>query len=105
MKKFFTSVVLLAAALFTANAQQLKTGDSFEFTNADGVTKTYKVVGENLIENPSFDNGTDGWTGGAGGTLGSTEVNYSGGVDGGAYIRPQLMQVREATVLSVPHGT
>ena len=88
MKKFFTSAVLLAAALFTANAQQLQTGDSFEFTNADGVTKTYKVVGENLIENPSFDNGTDGWTGGAGGALGSTEVNYSGGVDGGAYIRP-----------------
>lgn len=88
MKKFFTSAVLLAAALFTANAQQLQTGDSFEFTNADGVTKTYKVVGENLIENPSFDNGTDGWTGGGGGTLGSTEVNYSGGVDGGAYIRP-----------------
>ena len=88
MKKFFTSAVLLAAALFTANAQQLQTGDSFEFTNADGVTKTYKIVGENLIENPSFDNGTDGWTGGGGGALGSTEVNYSGGVDGGAYIRP-----------------
>ena len=88
MKKFFTSVVLFATAMFAANAQQLQTGDTFEFTNTEGVTKTYKVVGENLIENPSFDNGTTGWTGGAGGALGSTEVNYSGGVDGGAYIRP-----------------
>lgn len=88
MKKFFASAVLFAAALFTANAQQLQTGDTFEFTNAEGVVKTYKVVGENLIENPSFDNGTTGWTGGAGGALGSTEVNYNGGVDGGAYIRP-----------------
>ena len=88
MKKFFTSVVLFATAMFAANAQQLQTGDTFEFTNTEGVTKTYKVVGENLIENPSFDNGTTGWTGGSGGTLGNTEVNYSGGVDGGAYIRP-----------------
>ena len=88
MKKFFASAVLFAAALFTANAQQLQTGDTFEFTNAEGVVKTYKVVGENLIENPSFDNGTTGWTGGGGGTLNNTEVNYSGGVDGGAYIRP-----------------
>ena len=89
MKKFFTSAVLLAAALFTANAQQLQTGDTFTYTNADGVEKTYKVVGENLIENPSFDNGVTGWTGGAGGALGNTEVNNSGGVDGGAYIRPK----------------
>lgn len=88
MKKFFASAVLFAAALFTANAQQLQTGDTFEYTNSEGVVKTYKVVGENLIENPSFDNGTTGWTGGAGGALSNTEVNYSGGVDGGAYIRP-----------------
>ena len=88
MKKFFASAVLFAAALFTANAQQLQTGDTFEYTNSEGVVKTYKVVGENLIENPSFDNGTTGWTGGGGGALGNTEVNYSGGVDGGAYIRP-----------------
>ena len=88
MKKFFTSVVLFATAMFAANAQQLQTGDTFTYTNADGVEKTYKVVGENLIENPSFDNGTTGWTGGDGNALGSTTVNYSGGVDGGAYIHP-----------------
>ena len=88
MKKILTSVVLFAAGLFAANAQQLQTGDTFTYTNADGVEKTYKVVGENLITNPSFDNGTEGWTGGGGGALGNTEVNNSGGVDGGAYIRP-----------------
>ena len=88
MKKILTSVVLFAAGLFAVNAQQLKTGDTFEYTNADGVVKTYTVVGENLITNPSFDEGTTGWTGGAGGALGNTEVNYSGGVDDGAYIRP-----------------
>ena len=67
MKKFFTSAVLLAAALFTANAQQLQTGDQFTYTNAEGVEKTYIVTGENLIENPSFDNNTTGWVGGGGG--------------------------------------
>ena len=87
MKKFFTSAVLLAAALFTANAQQLQTGDQFTYTNAEGVEKTYIVTGENLIENPSFDNNTTGWVGGAGGALTGVEWNNSGGVDGGAYLR------------------
>ena len=40
MKKFFASAVLFAAALFTANAQQLQTGDTFEYTNSEGVVKT-----------------------------------------------------------------
>ncbi len=71
-----------------SGAQQLKTGDTFTYTNADGIEKTYIVTGDNLIENPSFDAGTDGWLGGGGGTLANTEVNYEGGVDGGAYIRP-----------------
>jgi len=90
MKKILTSVVLFAAGLFAASAQQtqLTTGDTFTYTNADGVEKTYKIVGENLITNPSFDNGTEGWVGGNGGTLTNTEVNYSGGIDDGAYIRP-----------------
>ena len=69
MKKFLTSVVLFAAGLFAVNAQQLQTGDTFTYTNADGVVKTYTVVGENLIENPSFDNNTTGWVGGNGSSL------------------------------------
>ena len=71
-----------------SGAQQLKTGDTFTYTNANGIEKTYIVIGDNLIENPSFDAGTDAWLGGGGGTLANTEVNYEGGVDGGAYIRP-----------------
>ena len=44
MKKFFTSVVLFATAMFAANAQQLQTGDTFTFTNADGVEDRKSVV-------------------------------------------------------------
>ena len=87
MKKILTSVVLFAAGLFAVNAQQLKTGDTFEYTNADGVLKTYTVVGENLIENPSFDNNTTGWVGGAGGSLTGVDWHSNGGVDDGAYLR------------------
>lgn len=90
MKKILTSVVLFAAGLFAASAQQtqLTTGDTFTYTNADGVEKTYKIVGENLITNPSFDNGTEGWTGGDGKALGSAKVETSGGIDDGFYIIP-----------------
>jgi len=84
MKKFFTfALAALAAITVSAQQQQLKTGDHFEY-NGNG----YTIVGENLIENPSFDNGLDGWLGGAGGALAGTTVNTTGGVDGGAYIVP-----------------
>ena len=87
MKKIFTFALMGLAAL-TAGAQQYQTGDEFDYTNSEGVTKHYKIVGENLIENPSFDNSTEGWLGGAGGSLTSTTWNSTGGVDGGAYIVP-----------------
>ena len=87
MKKILTSVVLFAAGLFAANAQQLQTGDTFTYTNADGVVKTYTVTGENLIENPSFEANTEGWLGGGGGTLTGVDWQSTGGVDGGAYLR------------------
>lgn len=84
MKKIFTFALAAVAALtVSAQQEQLKTGDHFEY-NGNG----YTVVGENLIENPSFDNGLDGWLGGAGGALESTTLNTSGGVDGGAFIVP-----------------
>ena len=84
MKKFFTFVLAAVAAMtVTAQQQQLKTGDHFEY-NGNG----YTIVGENLIENPSFDNGLDGWLGGAGGALENTTLNNTDGVDGGAYIMP-----------------
>ena len=87
MKKILTSVVLFASGLFAANAQQLQTGDTFTYTNADGVVKTYTVTGENLIENPSFEANTEGWLGGGGGTLTGVDWQSAGGVDGGAYLR------------------
>ena len=84
MKKFFTfALAAVAAMTVSAQQQQLKTGDHFEY-NGNG----YTVVGENLIENPSFDSGLDGWLGGGGGALSSTTLNTSGGIDGGAYIVP-----------------
>ena len=89
MKKFFTSVVLFATAMFAANAQQLQTGDTFEYTNSEGVVKTYKVVGENLVENPDFNSGAEGWVGGDGNAIGGYELKTSGGAcDGGSYLVP-----------------
>lgn len=89
MKKFFTSVVLFAAAALTINAQQqLTTGDSFEYTNENGITKTYKVVGENLITNPDFNDGVDGWDGGDGNPISGYSLKTGGVGDGGNYLCP-----------------
>ena len=89
MKKFFASAVLFAAALFTVNAQQLQTGDTFEYTNSEGVVKTYKVVGENLVENPDFNSGAEGWVGGDGNAIGGYKLETTGGAcDGGSYLVP-----------------
>lgn len=87
MKKIFT-FALMALAAFVVHAQQYQTGDEFDYTNSEGITKHYKIVGENLIQNPSFDSGVTGWTGGDGNPLGSATVKTSGGVDGGAYLVP-----------------
>lgn len=90
MKKIFTLfAVALAALAINAQTEQLKTGDHFDYTGTDGVTRGYTIVGENLIPNPSFDNGVTDWMGGDGNPLGSATWNSSGGVDGGAYIIPQ----------------
>lgn len=84
---YFLLVLLFAIGVCTLNAQQYTTGDTFTYTNTDGVEKTYKVVGENLIANPSFESGVTGWTGGAGGELEGVDWHPSGGVDDGAYLR------------------
>ncbi|MBO7497801.1 MAG: carbohydrate binding domain-containing protein, partial [Bacteroidaceae bacterium] len=84
MKKYFTfALAAVAAMMVSAQTEQLKTGDHFQY-NGNG----YTVIGENLIENPSFDNGLDGWLGGGGGALSNTTLNTSGGIDGGAFIVP-----------------
>lgn len=87
LTKIFTFALLGLTAL-AVQAQQYKTGDEFDYTNSEGITKHYKIVGDNLIENPSFDNGVTGWLGGDGNALGSATVKTSGGVDGGAYVVP-----------------
>lgn len=85
MKKLFSlACVALVAMGISAQTEQLKTGDHFEY-NGNG----YTIVGENLIENPSFDNNVTGWLGGDGNPLGGATWNSTGGVDGGAYIIPQ----------------
>ncbi|MBO4443827.1 MAG: hypothetical protein J5814_03540 [Bacteroidaceae bacterium] len=90
MRKFFTlCAVALTALAINAQTEQLKTGDHFSYTGSDGVTRGYTIVGDNLIPNPSFDNGVDNWLGGDGNALGSATWNSTGGVDGGAYIIPQ----------------
>ena len=83
MKRFFTFALAAVAAMAVSAQTQLKTGDHFEY-NGNG----YTIVGENLIENPSFDSGLDGWLGGGGGALENTTLNPTGGVDGGAFIVP-----------------
>ena len=86
MKKVFLSTLLVISAVIVS-AQQLTKGDMFNYVTPQGVEKMYLVTGENLIENPSFDNTTTGWTGGAGGALIGVDWHSTGGVDDGAYLR------------------
>jgi hypothetical protein len=83
MKKIFSITAVLTFVFALSTSAALKVGDSFVFGG-----RSYVVTGTNLITNPSFDNGTTGWTGGTQSTLTSTTVNATGGVDGGAYIVP-----------------
>ena len=87
--KLYGALLLLSLLNFVQlHAQQLTTGDEFSYTDSEGVTRTFVVTGENIISNPSFDDGVAGWTGGNGGTIQDPIVNTTGGVDNGAYIVP-----------------
>lgn len=81
MKKTLLSAALALIAVFTAQAQ--KVGDQISYGG-----KNYIVQSENMITNPSFDEGVTGWKTGANGnaTTAAFTVNTSGGYDGGAYI-------------------
>ena len=89
MKKLqlYGIVFSLLSCFGSINAQQLKTGEQFTYITAEGKEKTYEVIGENLIDNPSFDNWVDGWTDGGGGSLSGVDWYSNGGVDNGAYLR------------------
>jgi hypothetical protein len=54
----------------------------------------YEIIGPNLVENPSFNESTNYWYGGANGTLESTIVYNSDGVNNGSYIVPMLNNAR-----------
>lgn len=90
MKSRFYGTLLLLSVLniIQLHAQQLTTGDEFSYTDSEGVTRTFVITGENIISNPSFDDGVAGWTGGNGGTMQNAIVHPTGGVDNGAYIVP-----------------
>ena len=79
-----------ALKLAISTLYELEIGDVVTYTNAAGVEKHYRVLGTNMIENASFHNGTEGWTGGAGGTLADAGWHAEGGMDGGAYICPTV---------------
>ena len=79
-----------ALKLAISTLYELEIGDVVTYTNAAGVEKRYRVLGTNMIENASFHNGTEGWTGGAGGTLAGAGWHAEGGMDGGAYICPTV---------------
>lgn len=87
--RIYGALLLLSVLNFIQlHAQQLTTGDEFTYTDSEGVTRTFVITGENIISNPSFDDGVAGWTGGNGGTIQDAIVHTTGGVDNGAYIVP-----------------
>ena len=77
-----------ALKLAISTLYEMEVGEIFTYTNSQGVEKRYRVLGTNMIANASFHNGTDGWTGGAGGALTNAGWHAEGGMDGGAYICP-----------------
>lgn len=67
-------------------------GQSYTYSVGDVVTSdqgVFKIVSDNLITNPSFDNGTEGWTAGDANPMSGDNfaVEQSGGADGGAYLK------------------
>ena len=70
-------------ALTTAQNITPQRGD--KITTEDGV---FVVSGDNMITNPSFDDGFTDWTAGDGSALSEEnfEIVASGGADGGAYL-------------------
>lgn len=100
MRKLFTFIAALAVGAFsyTAHAQYtnltLHVGDSVEIADENGDLKWW-LVGQNIIDNPSFetnpaDNGGNivGWTVGTYAQMTTGNFNWvaEGGHDGGAYI-------------------
>lgn len=79
-------MALLCAIPLSALGQSYTYNVGDKITTSDGI---YKVVGANLITNPSFDDGTTGWTDGTGSEMSSSyfTVVENGGADDGAYLK------------------
>ena len=79
-------LAVFAGWLSSASAQNVMPKQGDKITTENGI---YVVTGNNLIPNPSFDDGFANWKAGNGDDL--TEANFaleaSGGADGGAYVR------------------
>ncbi|MBO4800883.1 MAG: RICIN domain-containing protein [Bacteroidaceae bacterium] len=88
MKHFLLSLLAALATILpqhtTAQNVMPQTGD--KITTADGI---YVVSGQNIIQNPSFDDGFTGWLAADGNepTTDNFALESSGGADGGAFIR------------------
>ena len=88
-----TSNILLAVGLMlmsifhnSLSAQNIVPQEGDKITTESGI---YIVSGDNLIPNPSFDDGFDNWKAGDGNDLSETnfELFSEGGADGGAYLK------------------
>lgn len=86
MKKFLMSLLSLCSPLLAVAQTNYTPQQGDKITTDNGI---YIVSGQNLIENPSFDDGTTAWTAGNGSDLSSSNfsVETSGGADGGAYLK------------------
>ena len=82
--RLLVSLCALSGFYSLANAQSI--GDVIQ--SASGDYKAYKVIGENLITNGSFDDGVNGWFNGTWSPAVAADyvISETGGFDGGAYI-------------------
>lgn len=85
-KKLRLLVSLCALSGFWSLANAQSVGDVIQ--SASGDYKAYRVIGENLITNGSFDDGVNGWFNGTWSPAVATDyvISNTGGFDGGAYI-------------------
>ena len=90
---------MLAFSALPAVVSAQSVGDVVQ--SASGDYKAYKVVGENLIVNGSFDDGVNGWFNGGWNPASASDyvISGSGGFDGGAYVSISALGAGDNTTL------
>ena len=85
-KSLHLSLAMLMFSALPSAVSAQSVGDVIQ--SASGDYKAYKVTGENLITNGSFDDGVNGWFNGTWSTAVASDyvISETGGFDGGAYI-------------------